>query len=609
MIVDKMTIYEVLAEFKKDLNKIILPRISQENKVYARKKTKVKNTERIYFRPIEIKTQNGFNIVIRYYKRSIHEKGESSYGCHFFSWFLYQKEIWALDFSSLYGLQAPLNLYTPHMFMRYNERFLKNDKLSKSEIILRFFQNNRNRWGKSCPSEEYPLSAYMFCNDGVCLCDVEDSMNTVFRTFLSWDMLGLDEKKAAVEVRNLAIDVKQLDIAIPDFEFDEDAYKRGKKKGLQISQKTFASLSEKDRSKTLEQYADIQYEVARGYRFGDEQLRDLKKAAEYDMKAAEMGNSLAQHDLGYCYYIGEGTPRDYTRALHWFMKAAEQDNADSQYNVGCIYANGQGVSKDYTEAAKWFKKAADNGSMKAQIAIAKLYDAGLGVIKDIKQAMFWYEKAAMQGDRTALNTLWIRYHDGLGIARDYQRAVKWLQIAVQHNEPGAQYMLGKCFYGGNGVVKNYAEAVKWYRLSAEQGFVMAQHDLGYCYLCGHGIPQDDIEAFKYFTLAAEQGYEDAQNCLGMCYVKGKGVEKDYAKAEYWFQKAIQQGNFQSRVNLVNLLVETKRLDEALPLAKILFEENQNTEMIQKLYFGILIELGRIKEAQQLYNKFVKNKKR
>lgn len=50
----------------------------------------------------------------------------------------------------------------------------------------------------------------------------------------------------------------------------------------------------------------------------------------------------------------EGVAKDHAKAAEWYLKAAELGNADAQYNIGVAYANGEGVKEDVVTAYMWW---------------------------------------------------------------------------------------------------------------------------------------------------------------------------------------------------------------------------------------------------------------
>jgi membrane associated rhomboid family serine protease len=55
-------------------------------------------------------------------------------------------------------------------------------------------------------------------------------------------------------------------------------------------------------------------------------------------KAAEMGDSFAEYNLGMMYERGEGVPRDEQEAVKWYRKAADQGTPDALNNAAWAYA-------------------------------------------------------------------------------------------------------------------------------------------------------------------------------------------------------------------------------------------------------------------------------
>lgn len=98
---------------------------------------------------------------------------------------------------------------------------------------------------------------------------------------------------------------------------------------------------------------------------------------------------------------GIGTPRNCFEAARWFRASAELGNSLAQYDLGSLYFRGVGVPLDYTEAARWALLAAQQGNINAQTALASLYETGKGVPLDYVAAYAWYSRAIAGGDRTA----------------------------------------------------------------------------------------------------------------------------------------------------------------------------------------------------------------
>jgi len=118
---------------------------------------------------------------------------------------------------------------------------------------------------------------------------------------------------------------------------------------------------------------DEQFKLGLCYLNGDGVPQDMKKAAYWNLKAAEQGHAKAQSGIGDVYReMG-----DIDKAMYWWSKAAEQGDASGQYNLGVSYEMGWGVSKDREKAVNWWKKAAAQGHEDAKFNLETLRRQGL----------------------------------------------------------------------------------------------------------------------------------------------------------------------------------------------------------------------------------------
>jgi TPR repeat protein len=72
----------------------------------------------------------------------------------------------------------------------------------------------------------------------------------------------------------------------------------------------------------------------------------LPKSFDWFLRAAEVGNSAAQHRVGNCYAEGKGTPVCREKAVEWWTRASKQSHVSSQLllqkpenNIFCILSN------------------------------------------------------------------------------------------------------------------------------------------------------------------------------------------------------------------------------------------------------------------------------
>ena len=284
-----------------------------------------------------------------------------------------------------------------------------------------------------------------------------------------------------------------------------------------------------------------QYNVGVFYHFGRGTTQNYAEALKWYRKAAEHGYADAQNNLGVMYNTGLGVSQNPAEAFRWYRLAAEQGLAISQNNIGNMYENGKGTAKDLDEAAKWYRKAAEQGYAKAQCNLGNMYETGRGVSKNLSEALKWYRKSADQGFASAQFSLGVMYHDGLGVAQNHAEAMRWYQMAAGQGYAAAECNIGVLYQHGLGVAKDLSEALKWYRKAAGQGNARAQHCLGAMYHDGTGVAQNYAEAMQWYQKAAAQGYSDSECNIGVLYQYGLGVAKNMDEAVNWYRKAADRG--------------------------------------------------------------------
>lgn len=94
--------------------------------------------------------------------------------------------------------------------------------------------------------------------------------------------------------------------------------------------------------------------------------KDIRKAVEYQQRAAAQGHALSQHNLGILYWGGKGVGQSDATCLSLWRRAAEAGLAAAQVSMGMCYANGRlGLPQNTTEARRWYELAGAQGNAEA----------------------------------------------------------------------------------------------------------------------------------------------------------------------------------------------------------------------------------------------------
>ena len=182
--------------------------------------------------------------------------------------------------------------------------------------------------------------------------------------------------------------------------------------------------------------------IARGYGYAAQKLaemyatgnrvpKDLKKAEEYEFKAAELGVGRSIVKLAYRYEIGDGVPKDPARAADLFYVAAEQGNAFAQGKTAWYFLNGVGVPMSDTDARYWGRMAARKGDLRSKFIVGELQYRGFGGRQDFKGALSHLKPLADRGHPDSLSILGVMYLNAEGVKKDVMQAFTLLGISAQ----------------------------------------------------------------------------------------------------------------------------------------------------------------------------------
>ncbi len=154
--------------------------------------------------------------------------------------------------------------------------------------------------------------------------------------------------------------------------------------------------------------------------------------------AAARHNPEAQVEVGSRYAKGIGVPKDLKKAAEWYMRAAAQGHAPAQYRLAAMHERGHGVKKDEGVAQTWYRRAAELGNVRAMHNLAVLYTRRTAGKADFTSAKNWFHQAARHGLADSQFNLGILFENGLGTRKNITEAYKWFTLAAQQGDAEAR---------------------------------------------------------------------------------------------------------------------------------------------------------------------------
>ncbi|CAG8589775.1 6495_t:CDS:1 [Ambispora leptoticha] len=148
------------------------------------------------------------------------------------------------------------------------------------------------------------------------------------------------------------------------------------------------------------------------------------KAFEWYKKAAEIGDTLGQQEVGIFYQQGIGTDQNLDEAIKWFSKAADAGMAIAAYHLARKYLRGEGVEMDVGRAVYFNKKSAEAGFGEAYAAIGWMHFFGDGVPQNQRTALTWFQMLEETGSISGTTTVAIFHYSGFGTNSDKHEAIK-----------------------------------------------------------------------------------------------------------------------------------------------------------------------------------------
>ena len=257
-----------------------------------------------------------------------------------------------------------------------------------------------------------------------------------------------------------------------------------------------------------------------------------------------------------CYREGLGTPRDLVRAADLYIEAAEHGSVRAAYQLGRLLASRPRLSDGRGSPALWLRAAAALGSADAAYQLARRGER-YGLTEGERLA--YLDTAARAGHAPAVRRLSFAYLVGRGVEKNPAAAL-WIYHAMprprrltaailrllcgspERQEPprlAGKQATALCALGEEAMrVGLPGTALRLFLLACEQGSVAAAVRVGAAYHEGLGtIPDLDI-AIDFYRRAAECGSAEAALVLGRIFERER---QNRTEAERWYRVAAEHG--------------------------------------------------------------------
>lgn len=185
--------------------------------------------------------------------------------------------------------------------------------------------------------------------------------------------------------------------------------------------------------KNAAHYLGFIYEEGMGVR------KDAQQAFLYYQTAARLHSAFAKRRLGFFYSQPNSVVRqDMKKALDYYLDAAKLGDMKAMCDAADMYYD----QSDYRSAYLLYFECAKDRQAHALYRLGKMYADGRGVEeKDLVKAAFYYGQAAQEGHARAAYLFGRMHHEGWGVEKDHEKAHTFLTYAAEHKVQSAnRYM-------------------------------------------------------------------------------------------------------------------------------------------------------------------------
>ena len=202
MIVDTMTYDDIYSLFKKDKNGIVMHKMESAYTIGRKHLIKTNPKTTHFYDPIKFESKTtGLKYIIQIVNFGHNIPKKQRMGISLYAFFIKKRGIYvATEVDDCDG--GSFDIYTPHFFDRYRERFLCDLSKSKEATIMTFIHNNLNHMRTDIESKKHPNNWFVVCNDGLCLCTKHPKNIYEMNTFVTFEMLHEEQADVVIEANN-----------------------------------------------------------------------------------------------------------------------------------------------------------------------------------------------------------------------------------------------------------------------------------------------------------------------------------------------------------------------------------------------------------------------
>lgn len=231
------------------------------------------------------------------------------------------------------------------------------------------------------------------------------------------------------------------------------------------------------------------------------------------LKLATNDNAEACYQIGNAYYLGNrGYEVNHKKGKEWIMRAANLGDIMAQCELGKIFLNGDEItSKDFDKAYYWIEKAAKNGNGNAQCLMAIKYCNNLDSISDrnIALSKYWLTQSINNNYPLAYMYLSLVCFK----EEKYDEALEYAEKLAYEGDSIGQFLLGSWYGIEDMSFYNLDKSAFWLELAAEAGLPQAQYALGKYYEDLNSNDNKKEDALFWYKEAAKNGDEEAEATL------------------------------------------------------------------------------------------------